>query len=171
MVRPSAMPSVAPIAKPMASRASVSLSGPATWPSASRSQSTRPMSDGAGSSDRFTSPWCTACSMPHSASAMTSAPGASCPSHLGMRALALHQLRQKVVPQLEETALLAGGDWVAWPRQSDIDDLMHARRPVREHGDPVGEINRFVDIMGDEQDAEIARRPQVEQQILQIEPR
>src|SRR5690349_10589159 len=142
------------MAQPTPSRASVSLNGAATSPSASNCQSTTPTSDGAGRSDRFTRPWLTASSMPHRPSAISSAPGAHCASHLGMHALvrtsAAHELREQVMPQLEEAALLACGDGIARARQTDVDQFVYACGAVREHGNRVSEIHGLVHIMGDE---------------------
>src|ERR1700730_374637 len=73
--------------------------------------------------------------------------------------------------QLEKSVLFPCCDWIAWPRQSDIDDFMHAGWAVREHGHPIGEIDRLIDVVGDKENAEIAGCPEIEQELLQIEAR
>ena len=67
--------------------------------------------------------------------------------------------------------LLARGDGIARSRQRDIDDFMDAAGAMREHGNPIGKIDRFVDVVGDEENAQIAARPEIEEEPLKIEPR
>src|SRR5262245_16189455 len=55
----------------------------------------------------------------------------------------------------------------ALPRQVDRDDVLDAGGPRREHDDAVGEEDRFVDLMGDEQRGGLGAREDLQQFPLQ----
>src|SRR4051812_29496845 len=54
--------------------------------------------------------------------------------------------------QVHELGQLLRGDLVARPAEVDPHDLLHFGGRVREHDHPVGEVDRLVDVVGDEQD-------------------
>ncbi len=82
----------------------------------------------------------------------------------------LPHLRQHV--RLEPHELRRGGDLRrARPRQRHVHDVAHAARPRRHDDDPVGEEQRLVDVVGDEEDGGAHLLPHAEQQLLHRHPR
>ena len=66
--------------------------------------------------------------------------------------------------QVRELRQLLRRDLVARVRQRDRDDLLHLGRRVRQHDDAVGQVDRLVDVVRDEQDRdpELVAHPQHE---------
>ena len=58
--------------------------------------------------------------------------------------------------------------WSRGARQGDVEGLADRGRRRRQHHDPVGEVHRLVDVVGDEQHRDPVRRPHVQQQVLEL---
>src|SRR6185312_825043 len=58
---------------------------------------------------------------------------------------------EQLAAQAQELGILAGGELVARPRQLDGEDLGDAAGVGVERDDPVAEIDRLVEVVGDEQ--------------------
>jgi hypothetical protein len=69
-----------------------------------------------------------------------------------------------------ELGQLLGGDLVAGPGQVDGDGLADAGGRGRQDQDAVGQVDRLVDVVGDQQDREAGAVPHLEQQVLQVGP-
>src|SRR5437763_1590897 len=89
-------------------------------------------------------------------SGMLTSPGLARNAHL------LLDARADQVLVLDE-ARLAFDAQLAWARQVDLDDLLDASGPSGEHGHPVAQVDRLLDVVGDEERSLARPRPDLEQ--------
>lgn len=69
--------------------------------------------------------------------------------------------------QLRELGAGARGDLIAEIAERHFDDLLHPRGRIGEHDDPIGEVDRLVDVMRDDDDCDAQLAAHGENQILQ----
>src|SRR4051794_37689612 len=84
------------------------------------------------------------------------------------RMLALSDRLMKQVAQLQEFGHLPGDDLVARLRQIDLDRTLDAPGCAGDHRDAIAEIDRLLDIVGDEYKARARRIAQPVQFVLQL---
>ena len=70
--------------------------------------------------------------------------------------------------EVGELRLLLRGDLIARERDPDRQDLAHGRRRVREHDDPVGEVDGLVDVVRDEEDRDPVLLAHAEHEVLEV---
>src|SRR4051812_7795590 len=142
-----ATPSAAPRATAASSPARTSLrvtarSGPRMSPSF---HSDAAMSEGAGSSSASTTPARTSASQPASAASTIRTAGIAAAAR---RATSDHPQRaERLLAQFDDLRVRA----LARARQPDLDLGDHAAGPRREQHDPVGQQDRLLHVVGDEQ--------------------
>ena len=72
--------------------------------------------------------------------------------------------------QVRELGELLRRDLVARAWQVDGDDLLHLRRGVRQDDDPVREVDRLVDVVGDEEDRDPELLADAQHEVLEVAP-
>jgi hypothetical protein len=71
-------------------------------------------------------------------------------------------------PQFGEAGVGAGGELVALVRQVDGDLFQYDRRRVRQDDDALAEVDRLVDVMGDEQDGDPETLPEGAYEVFEV---
>src|SRR6476620_1188665 len=84
-----------------------------------------------------------------------------------------HDLRYhaaiEALTQLEIGGFASCLDLPSWIRQRHVDHFRDRGWRSAEHDDALGEVKRFVEVVGDEQDRQLELAPKLQQQILQFD--
>src|SRR2546430_3608900 len=170
MTSPSPVPAATPIAKPAASRNSVSISGAINCPLAMRSHTTSAHELGGGSNARLTHPELAAISRHSSSAAMNAAPGATSTTRdLNWVSIGVQKPIKQVMTQFEEAVLLARLNGTARPRDVDGQHLGDSGRTRGHDGHAIRQIDRLVDVVRDKYDGDVGALPDAKQQHLQVQ--
>src|SRR5579862_3189281 len=90
---------------------------------------------------------------------------------MGSAAIACQEMLEQAVAQRKEFRRLPGLDRLPRTRQLGCDNFRDCGRPAREHGDAIGQEDRLIDIVSDEDGRETLLRPEIENEGVEIEPR